>query len=426
MKEKMTRAADFIRRHCQADDFTLRIHHTEDLYTRFAQNAITQHIDGKNLYAHLEVAFDNRTGAAAVNQFDEESLKNLICKAENIAKLNKPDPEYTPSEKAHELRELIKPSAATRDLQVEKIVADIAKCIKNAEEKKAKVSGISEKKFSESLLLTKNGFEGYDQRALFSHSMTMKKGGIETKVSLSAGNHAEFSISRMIEQLNGQFESLQEPQTMEKGRMPVIMRPQAVIQWLFYLIWTYNLREADEGTNAYTGQVGKQFFGDRFTFRSTIDDTKLHAPLFTNDGIPTKNIDWLVKGVIKNMQADRYYARKINIEPGSVFNIFIEGDNTGEQEMMKLVNRGVILNNLWYIRPIDMKRNEWTGLTRDGVLYFENGKVQHAVTNFRWNEIFHEMTKRILALGPSVQIEHDASVPAMLIDDFNFVDVTTF
>jgi hypothetical protein len=46
--------------------------------------------------------------------------------------------------------------------------------------------------------------------------------------------------------------------------------------------------------------------------------------------------------------------------------------------------------------------------------------------NFRWNEILHKATKRILALGESVQQEYYAMIPAMLIDDFNFVDVTTF
>jgi predicted Zn-dependent protease len=81
---------------------------------------------------------------------------------------------------------------------------------------------------------------------------------------------------------------------------------------------------------------------------------------------------------------------------------------------------------LWYIRSVDQKRGEMTGLTRDGVLYFEDGAVKRAVTNFRWNEIFYDMTRRILALGPSMLVENNAKVPAMLIDGFNFVDVTTF
>jgi len=73
-----------------------------------------------------------------------------------------------------------------------------------------------------------------------------------------------------------------------------------------------------------------------------------------------------------------------------------------------------------------MKRGELTGMTRDGVLYFEKGKIKHAVNNLRWNEIPHEVTRRILAMGKSELVEAYAKIPTMLIDNFNFVDKTSF
>jgi predicted Zn-dependent protease len=157
-----------------------------------------------------------------------------------------------------------------------------------------------------------------------------------------------------------------------------------------------------------------------------LDDPDLEASKFLNGGVPAENIDWIVNGILKNMSADRYYAKQINLKALRPYNIIVEGGDTTESEMMKMVDRGVIINNFWYIRPTDRKTGEWTGLTRDGVLYFEDGKIQKSVTNFRWNEILHDATKRILALGPSVQQEYYAKVPTLLIDDFNFVDVTTF
>jgi predicted Zn-dependent protease len=426
MKDQIKQISDFVRKNCQADDFTLRVDDHSNLYTRFAQNAITQHIDGNNLEMQLEVAFDNKTGTASANQYDEESLKDLIKKAENIARLNKPDPEFIPSEGAHHLRKIVEPSQQTTKLKVEEIVDGIDKCIKNALAKDAKVSGISERNITANYMLTGNGFEGYDQKATFAHSMTLKKGGIETKVSCSINDYAKFSMDKMIDQLNSQFNSLKEPQPIDKGRIPVIMRPQAVLQMILYLVWMYQLREADEGINTYTNQLGKGFFGKEFTLRSTTGNPSIHAPLFTNNGLPTKDIDWVVNGVIKNLQSDRYYAAKKGIEPCTAYNFAVEGDSVNEQEMMNRVERGLILNNLWYIRPIDVKKGEWTGLTRDGVLYFADGKIQNAVYNLRWNEVFHDVTKRILALGPVDYIESYAAVPTMLIDDFNFVDVTTF
>ena len=91
--QEMKKALDFIQKNCNADDFTFYVSNKEDLLTRFAQNGITQHINGENLNISLSVAFDNKNGSASVNHLDEDALKYLINTAENIAKLNQPDPE---------------------------------------------------------------------------------------------------------------------------------------------------------------------------------------------------------------------------------------------------------------------------------------------------------------------------------------------
>ncbi len=424
--KEMQKAAEFIRKNCIATDYNFSINGSEDLLTRFAQNGITQHISGNKLNVNLSVAFDNKNGAASGNNLDEDSLKYLIKTAQGMAKLNQPDPEFVGSEPAHDLPDVNNYAKNTADLTVEKIVDDILTCVKNAKGKDAKLSGISQKHVYDTFLTTKNGFEGFDRSTSFSHSMTMKREGVETKVSRSVKDHAKFSMTTMIDQLNSQFDSLNNPVQIEKGKIPVILRPAAVLNWLFYLIWTFDRRTADEGHTPFTDQIGKQFFGDKFTFRSRLDDPDLEASKFLNGGIPAENIDWIVDGVLKNMSATRYYAKKNNLKALRPYNIILDGGDTTEQEMMKMVDRGVIVNNFWYIRPTDRKTGEWTGLTRDGVLYFEDGKIQKSVTNFRWNEILHDATKRILAMGPSIQQEYYAKVPTLLIDDFNFVDVTTF
>jgi len=425
-KQDMQKAAEFIRKNMQADDFTLDISGSDELLTRFAQNGITQHISGSKTNVSLEVTFDNKTGRAMTNDLSEDSLKHIIKTAENMAKLNQPDPEFVPSEPAHILPEVDNFSANTAELTVEKIVDDIQKCVKNAESKNAKVSGISEKHIDNTFCATKNGFTGFEEFTNFAHSMTMKREGVETKVAKSVKDHAKFSMEDMIAQLNSQFDSLKNPVQLEKGRIPVILRPAAVLNWLQYLIWTFNRRDADEGFTPFTGQMEKQFFGKDFTFRSVLNDPDLAAERFLNNGIPTENIDWISNGVLKNMNVDRYYARKHNLKALHPYNVIVEGGTTTEDEMMQMVKRGVIVNNFWYIRQTDRKVGEWTGLTRDGVLYFEDGKIQKSVTNFRWNEILHDTTRRILALGPTVQQEYYAKIPTMLIDAFNFVDVTTF
>lgn len=424
--EEYKRICEYIKKKSTADDFTFSIDSVNKLYMRFAQNAITQNITGKNIQLTLSVAFDNKTGESYINHTDENSLDYLILRAEETARLNKPDPEFVPSETCHELPPAKEPAEATLQLSERQIIDEIEKCIRNAEQKKARLFGLSNKVHSKRYLFTKNGFEGSDEQAYFSQSMTMAKDKIETKVSKSIKDFSGFSMEGLISELNEQFDSLQDPQPMEKGRIPVILRPAAVLDWLHYIVWTFDLQNTDEGITPYTNQLGKKFFGEKFSLKSDSEEPELTAERFDDMGVPNYTTNWITQGIIENMQVSRWYAKKKGIEPKIVFNIKVAGEDFSESELMNMVKRGVIVNRFWYIRPVDMKRGEWTGLTRDGVRYFEAGKVLHTVTNFRWNEIFHDATRRLLGLGKSIQQEHYAKIPSMLIDDFNFVDVTTF
>lgn len=425
-KNKLIKAAEFLATHIVADDFTINAGYADKLDTRFAQNGITQHINGARFNIFLNVAFGSKTGSASVNSIDEAALLKLIEKAETMAQLNQPDPEFVASEPAHTIPVVNNFSKSTAELPLEQVVDGIEKCVANAISKNAKISGISTREFGGNYLLTKNGFSGWDEETTFSHSMTMKKEGVETKVSGSVKDFASFDMDKMIKQLNEQFDALSKPETFEIGRIPVIMRPAAVLDWIQYMFWMYQQRMADDGMTPYTGQLGKKFFGEKFTLRSTIDDPELATSAFNGAGIPAENLNWIKNGVIENMQVGRDYAKVKGIKPTFNCNFVMDGGTTTEEEMMKMVDRGIIINRFWYIRPIDQKKGEMTGLTRDGVLYFENGKVQKAVTNFRWNEIMYDISNRILAMGPTVLQESYAKVPTILVDGFNFVDVTTF
>ena len=174
-----------------------------------------------------------------------------------------------------------------------------------------------------------------------------------------------------------------------------------------------DMREADEGLTPFTDMLGKKAFGDKFSLLSSIHDTDLHRTPFSSQGVIAKDTKWVDKGILKNMPADKYYAMKKGVEPLNMTNIIIPGEGTSEEDMMQMVPRGIIVNSLWYIRMVDMKKGELTGLTRDGVMYFEDGKIKNAVHNFRWNEVITDVTKRILALGKEDLVRLTMKAPTM-------------
>ena len=416
----------YIQKHCIADDWTLNISKDDSHETRFAQNVITQHIAGAMKTISLSVAFGSKAGSCTVNQDDEESLAYIIKTAEDIAKLAPEDPEFVPSEGKMDIPKLANCDPETKTLEPEQMVEIVRKSVDRAKNIGATVSGLTEKHIETNALFTKNGFAGEYEKSDFGHSLTLKKDEVETKVAYEAKNFADFNLEALLEKLQNQAATLAVKQTFEPQKIAVLLRPLALQELFWFMGWMMDRRYADEGITPFTNQIGKPFFGEKFSWLSTYKQPTLLAPPFTSDGIIAEEIPWVENGILKNLYTSRYWAKKIGSKPGDNYNMFIPGEGYSEEEMLQMVPRGLIVNSFWYIRTVDMKAGEFTGTTRDGVWYFEDGKIKYAVNNLRFNEFPHEATKRIIATGNSELANPISLLPAMLIDGFNFVDKTSF
>ncbi len=416
----------YIQKHCIADDWTLNISKDDSHETRFAQNVITQHIAGAMKTISLSVAFGSKAGSCTVNQDDEESLAYIIKTAEDIAKLAPEDPEFVPSEGKKDIPKLANCDPETKTLEPEQMVEIVRKSVDRAKNIGATVSGLTEKHIETNALFTKNGFAGEYEKSDFGHSLTLKKDEVETKVAYEAKNFADFNLEALLEKLQNQAATLAVKQTFEPQKIAVLLRPLALQELFWFMGWMMDRRYADEGITPFTNQIGKPFFGEKFSWLSTYKQPTLLAPPFTSDGIIAEEIPWVENGILKNLYTSRYWAKKIGSKPGDNYNMFIPGEGYSEEEMLQMVPRGLIVNSFWYIRTVDMKAGEFTGTTRDGVWYFEDGKIKYAVNNLRFNEFPHEATKRIIATGNSELANPISLLPAMLIDGFNFVDKTSF
>jgi predicted Zn-dependent protease len=427
MEKQFQTAAKFIEKNCSADDFSFYIYKSDEQMTRYAQNMITQNMSGVKYGIRLNVAYGNKSGSARINTFDECELKKMIETAQNIAKLNKPDPEYVESSPKAKIPKADNVAENTAKFSMKEMVDIIKTTVDNAEKKKAFVSGIVTKKISDFYLKTKNGFEGFDSSSEFENSMTLADNKTkEAKVERSVKDVKDYSIKRELELLNSRFDALTEPKKIEAGQYNVILRPQAVINYFSFLLYFADRKNADYGVTAFHDSIGKNMFGKNFSLISSLDEKDLTASPFSGDGIPARNFDWIKNGVVKELFTDRSYAKKIGVLPNFLPNVIIRGGNATEEEMMKKVKNGLIINNFWYIRTVSIKKNEVTGLTRDGIYYFENGKIKHSVNNLRFNEVLHNAAKNILLLGKEDNISAGTKVPTMLIKDFTFADTTTF
>src|SRR6185437_10926843 len=79
--------------------------------------------------------------------------------------------------------------------------------------------------------------------------------------------------------------------------------------------------------------------------------------------------------------------------------LVLDGSEASTEDLIRSVNRGLLVTHFWYIRFVNPQTLQHTGLTRDGVFLIENGKITEPVMNFRFNDSPVELLKNTKKLG---------------------------
>ena len=77
----------------------------------------------------------------------------------------------------------------------------------------------------------------------------------------------------------------------------------------------------------------------------------------------------------------------------------------------------------WYVRYVNPRTLEVTGMTRDGTFLIENGKISHPVKNLRFNQSLPEMLKNVVALTQPKRCGGSV-IPGCKVENFHFSSIT--
>ena len=153
-----------------------------------------------------------------------------------------------------------------------------------------------------------------------------------------------------------------------------------------------------------------------------------------DNGLPRRRTEWIRNGELANLVQTRSWANRSAAEPHPwIDNLVVDAGGTASlMDMVARTERGLLLTTMWYMREVDPQTLLVTGLTRDGVYLVEDGVVQGAVNNFRWNESPVDLLARVTEFGatsPTLPREMGdwfarAAMPPMRIPDFNMSTVS--
>jgi predicted Zn-dependent protease len=222
---------------------------------------------------------------------------------------------------------------------------------------------------------------------------------------------------------------------IEPGKYTVVLEPAAGIVLLENLYGALDARSADEGRSFLSRPGGKTRLGEKLvdeqvTIYSDPWHPALPTPNYSPEGLPREKTTWIDRGVVKNLFYSRYWAEQKGVKPVPFPDGFImSGGNQSLDDLIGSVEKGILVTRMWYIRAVDPQTLLYTGLTRDGTFYIENGKIKFPVKNFRFNESPIIMLNNLEALGrPERTVSGEgggtAMIPPMKIRDFTFTSLS--
>jgi predicted Zn-dependent protease len=211
------------------------------------------------------------------------------------------------------------------------------------------------------------------------------------------------------------------------GEYPVVFTSHAMSDILGLLAGSLDARSADEGRSAFSAEggtkVGEKLLDVKFDLVS--DPVGLGSAPFQGDGMPLERQTWFEGGVLSQLSYNRFWADKQGVEPtGFAGSLRMSGGTASLETLVRGLDRGLLVTRLWYIRSIDPRTILYTGLTRDGVFWVENGEIVRPVNNFRWNDSPLTAFASIEELGRPERVSASREVPPARLSSFQFSSVS--
>ena len=403
---------------------------------RFAVNTVSTSGAYTDININISSNFGKRSGTVTLTSMEDNDIENAVKASEAIAKLAPENPEFmAPLGPAKGYLDVKQFFPETAEIAPEKCAEKVFYVIDEARKRgNITAAGYFENSAGFTAIGNSNGMFAYETATAANFSTTVRTddGTGSARVEREFADIKRLDIKSYSNIAIQKSTSSREPKEMKPGKYPAILEAPAAADMVGLLMGFMRRRSADEGRSYFSEPGGKTKLGmelvdKRVNIYSDPTDPVAPASSFNREGFPLKRTEWFTNGVLKNLSTSRYWAQKNNLEfvPGPSNTIMQGGTKTLEQ-LIKETESGILVSRLWYIRTVDPQQMLLTGLTRDGIFYIENGKIQYPIKNFRFNESPVNVLKNVVDMSVSEKVvgaetgDDKLVVPALKLSSFNF------
>jgi predicted Zn-dependent protease len=399
-----------------------------------------------------------KTARATTNRIDDESLKRAVLSAEQIARVQQPDPDLLPvptPQEAQDRQPVQRHFAETAAIAPENRAAAVEQIVSVAKRHKQTTAGIFSSSEALEALLNSRGLSKIHRQTSSEVSITMLAEDSSGWQKANSPNVANLDPKGLAEIAAEKAAGSAHPREVSAGKFAVVLEPAAVLDLIGFMFFDFGGTALLEQRSFLNNRLGARLFGENVTIYDDVYHPLQSGASFDGEGVPRQRVPLVDKGVIRNLVYSRATARRIQASefaaqlgpvsptghgfplPNEIgdapMNIVVGGGDGAAKsvnEMVESTERGIYITRLWYIREVDPYEKILTGMTRDGTFLIEKGKLAGGVRNFRFNQSLIDLLQNVEILGKSVRASGEESfdmvVPPMKVRNFNFTEVTKF
>ena len=305
----------------EADEIELLIGGALSALTRFANNTIHQNVADENHVVSIRVAFGQRTARASTNKFDDESLKRTVQTAEQLARVQHPDPDLLPLAEPS-----LSPSGAvpqrafdsTRAMGAGERADVVAKIVGVAKRNHLTTAGICSVSESVEGIFNSRGLATFHQQTMAEISITMLADDSSGWQKLNSPDVRNMDPGMLAETAAKKARDSAHPREISPGKYTVVLEPSAVLDIVGFMFYDFGGLPVLDQRSFLNERVGKQLFGNNITIH---DDS--HHPLqagaaFDGEGVARHRVTLVKDGVINSLVYARGTAERMKKSPLAV------------------------------------------------------------------------------------------------------------
>jgi len=426
-----------------ADETLALLESYERALTRFSENTIHQNITETQLRLTVQAAFGAKVGVARGVVNEPADAPSVAAKAAALARTQGEKEDYAGLAAPAEVPAVASFSEATARYTPDQRADAAGAVIGAAAAAKMKAAGSFRTEAGTLYVANSAGVmvaHPYTEAELVAVVMGADASGY---CEGGAWDATTLDVPALAEDAVRRAERGKNPQAVEPGRYDLVVEPYALselLTWMSFVV--FDTRAYQEGRSLLSKRRGEKIMGDNVT----IVDDGLSAetiPLpFDFEGVPRRRVPLIEKGVATGLCYDLATAAKEGttttghaLPPGTSYgpfplNLELEAGDSSVEEMIAGMERGLYVTRFHYVNGfVEPMQAVFTGMTRDGTYWVEEGQVKHGVKNLRWTESMLRAFSNVKLLGRERRLLNVSDgirvvVPAVYFKDFTFTGTT--